>query len=48
VPAHCFDSEELTDLVPALGTATADHGIEIQAGEAASSTPSMTCYCAIE
>ena len=25
VPAHCFDSTELTDLTPALDTATAAH-----------------------
>ena len=35
VPAHCFDSAELTDLSPALGTTTVVHGLTAQAGEAA-------------
>ena len=34
VPAHCLDSTELTDLTPALDTATAIHGMAAQAGEA--------------
>ena len=33
VPAHCFDSSELTDLVPALDTATAAHDMAAQASE---------------
>ena len=33
VPAHCFDSTELTDLTPALNTATAVHDIAEQASE---------------
>ena len=35
VPAHCFDSEELTDLTPALDTATNIDGVAAQAGEVA-------------
>jgi hypothetical protein len=34
VPAHSFDSSELTDLTPALDTATAIHGMAVQASEA--------------
>ena len=34
VPAHCFDSAELTDLTPALDTATAAHDMADQASEA--------------
>ena len=34
VPAHCFDSTELTDLTPALVTATAVHDMVAQASEA--------------
>ncbi len=33
VPAHCFDSTELTDLTPALDTATVVHGMAHQASE---------------
>lgn len=36
VPAHCFDSAELTDLTPALDTATSVHDMTAQASEAAS------------
>ncbi len=36
VPAHCFDSAELTDLAPALDTATAAHDMAEQASEAQS------------
>ena len=39
VPAHCFDSTELTDLTPALDTATAVHDMAEQACEAASTNP---------
>lgn len=35
VPAHCFDSAELTDLTPALDTATVVHGLAAQSSEAA-------------
>ena len=34
VPAHCFDSTELTDLTPALDTATDVHDMAAQASEA--------------
>ncbi len=33
VPAHCFDTDELTDLTPALDTATAAHDMAAQASE---------------
>ena len=35
VPAHAFDMAELTELTPALDTATATHDVEEQASEAA-------------
>jgi hypothetical protein len=38
VPAHSFDIEELTDLTPALDTATATHDMAEQASEAASTS----------
>lgn len=41
VPAHCFDSAELTDLTPALDTATVVHDMAAQASEATHS--SWTC-----
>ncbi len=34
VPAHCFDSTELTDLTPALDTAMAVHDMAAKASEA--------------
>jgi len=34
VPAHCFDSTELTDLTPALDIAMAAHGTSVEASEA--------------
>ena len=37
VPAHCFDSTELTDLTPALDPATAVHDMAAQASEARNS-----------
>ena len=37
VPAHCFDIEELTNLTPALDTATVVDGLAAQASEAADS-----------
>jgi len=39
VPAHAFDITELTDLTPALNTATAAHDTAEQAGQ---STWTMT------
>lgn len=33
VPAHCFGTTELTDLAPALDTATAAHDMAAQASE---------------
>ena len=43
VPTHCFDTTELTDLTPALDTATADHDMAEQASEASATaiTPSF-------
>jgi len=38
VPAHCFDSTELTDLTPALDPATAVHDMVAQASEATART----------
>ncbi len=35
VPAHCFDSTELTNLTPALDMATAAHDMAEQASDAA-------------
>ena len=43
VPAHCFDSTELTDLTPALDTATAIHGMSAQASEAKATTSATGC-----
>ena len=34
VPAHCFDSTDLTDLVPALATAASVYDMTAQASEA--------------
>ena len=34
MPAHAFDIAELTELTPALDTATATHDVEEQASEA--------------
>ena len=47
VPAHCFDSTELTDLTPALDPATAVHDMVAQASEATANTGYYTidCYC---
>jgi hypothetical protein len=42
VRMHCFDSTELTDLVPALDTVTAAHDIAAQASEA---SRSLRPYC---
>jgi len=44
VPAHCFDSTELTDLTPALVTATAVHDMAAQASEARNSGTPSACY----
>ncbi len=41
VPAHCFDTDELTDLTPALDTATAAHDMAEQASEAGPSRPTF-------
>ena len=38
VSAHCFDSTELTELTPALDTATTVHDMAAQASEARRST----------
>jgi hypothetical protein len=43
VPAHCFDTTELTDLTPALDTATAVHDMAEHASEAKPSTPFTDC-----
>ena len=43
LPAHAFDIAELTELTPALDTATATHDVEEQASEAAN-TSTITCY----
>lgn len=45
VPAHCFDSDELTDLPPALETASAIHDVAEQASEAALTGYSCTYGC---
>ncbi len=45
VPAHCFDSIELTDLTPALGTATAVHDMAGQASEANLTAPTYNGWC---
>ena len=37
VPAHAFDIDELTELTPALDTATAAHGKSLEASEVYSS-----------
>ena len=43
VPAHCFDSTELTDLAPVLDTVAADHDMASQAGEATTSAAGTMC-----
>ena len=45
VPAHAFDIDELTELTPALDTATAAHGMAGQASEAAHSWGSGHSRC---
>ena len=42
VPAHAFDIAELTELTPALDTATAAHDTADQAGEAVGGTGQFT------
>ena len=42
VPAHCFDIEELTELTPALDTATAAHDTADQASEVVGGTALTT------
>ena len=47
VPAHGFDIDELTELTPALDTATATHGTSVEASEAPSSWPctlALLCF----
>ena len=44
VPAHCSDIEELTNLTPALDTATVVDGLAAQASEASGPTGGMTLY----
>ena len=44
VPAHAFDIVELTDLTPALDTATAAQDTAGQASEAAPTAYTM-CFC---
>ncbi len=44
LPAHAFDIAELTELTPALDTATATHDVEEQASEAAATAYSY-CGC---
>ena len=43
VPAHCFDTAELTDLTPALDTAMATHGTSVEASEATNTTWHTGC-----
>jgi len=43
VPAHCFDIEELTNLTPALDTATVVDGLAAQASEAMP-TSDFSCH----
>ena len=43
VPAHAYDIAELTDLTPTLDTAAVDHGLSVEASEAAGSGVPGTC-----
>ena len=43
VPAHCFDSTELTDLTPDLDTASDVHEMASHASEARQTIPTMQC-----
>ena len=43
VPAHCFDSDELTDLAPELDTATVVHDIAERASQSCSSAQDTFC-----
>ena len=46
VPTHCFDTTELTDLTPALDTATVAHDVAAQASEALPSlVQTAGCWC---
>ena len=45
VPAHCFDSSELTELTPALDTASIVHGLAEQASEALGTTWAGSSCC---
>jgi len=44
VPAHAFDMAELTDLTPALDTATVVDGLAAQASEA---MPTSVAVCSL-
>ena len=44
VPAHAFDIAELTELTPALDTATATHDVAEQASEAANGLPTRNSW----
>ena len=45
VPAHAFDIAELTELTPALDTATATHDVAEQASEAVSPFTTGNVVC---
>ena len=45
VPAHTFDSTELTGLTPALNTVAAVSDMSSQASEARASTVTWGCLC---
>jgi len=44
VPAHAFDIAELTELTPALDTATAAHDVAEQASEVANRLPTVNSW----
>ena len=44
VPAHAYDIAELTELTPALDTATAAHGKSLEASEAGPTFGNRFCY----
>ena len=45
VPAHASDMAELTELTPALDTATAAHDVAEEASEACYTTEITICVC---
>jgi len=45
VPAHCFDSAELTDLAPALNTVIGVHEMAAQASEAGHYSVAVPVMC---